>query len=73
VYWAAVETALAGGADGTDTLAAQRLRGILEYRHPVDLTSDLELAIAGGRSGMSVWFIDDGGTAACAVVRRASS
>ena len=73
VYWAAVETALAGGADGTDTLAAQRLQGILEYRHPVDLTSDLELAIAGGRSGMSVWFIDDGGTAACAVVRRAAS
>jgi acyl-ACP thioesterase len=66
VYWAAVETALAGRRDP----ASQPIRGTLEYRRPIDLASDLEIAIAGNGSGTSVWFIDGGETAACAAVRR---
>src|ERR1700680_2976500 len=70
VYWAAIETALARTADGAGATAPPRLRGVLEYRRPVDLTSELTLAIAGGHAEMHLWFIDDGATAACAAVRR---
>jgi acyl-ACP thioesterase len=68
VYWAAIESALATGGDGSVT--GGRVRGILEYRRPLDLTSDLELAIARDHSETAVWFIDGGDTAACAVIRR---
>ncbi len=64
VYWEAIETALAMGAGATG-----RLRAVLEYRRPVDLSSDLTLAVASGGTEMSVWFIDGGETAACAAVR----
>jgi acyl-ACP thioesterase len=67
VYWAAVETALAVGHEGA---ANGRMRGVLEYRRPLELTSDLELAVARDRSETEIWFIDGGDTAACAVVRR---
>ena len=68
VYWAAVETALAVGHEGAP--AGGRMRGVLEYRRPLELNSDLELAVARDRSETDVWFIDGGDTAACAVVRR---
>jgi acyl-ACP thioesterase len=70
VYWAAIETVLAMTANGARGPRASRVRGVLEYRRPVDLASALVLAIAGGSSEMSVWFIDGGETAACAAVRR---
>jgi acyl-ACP thioesterase len=70
VYWAAIETVLAMTPNGTAARGAPRLRGVLEYRRPVDLTSDLLLAIAGGRAETNVWFIDGGETAAVAAVRR---
>jgi acyl-ACP thioesterase len=68
VYWAAIESALATGPYGA--AIGGRLRGVLEYRRPLDLTSDLELAIAGDRSETAVWFVDGGDTAAAAVIRR---
>jgi acyl-ACP thioesterase len=67
VYWEATETALARGDRG----AAGPLRAVLEYRRPVDLTSDLTLAVAGTGGATSLWFIDAGETAACAVIRSA--
>jgi acyl-ACP thioesterase len=70
VYWAAIETVLAMTPNGTGAPGFPRLRGVLEYRRPVDLTSDLLLAITGGRSETNVWFIDGGETAAVAAVRR---
>jgi acyl-ACP thioesterase len=70
VYWAAIETVLAMTPNGTAARGAPRLRGVLEYRRPVDLTSELLLAIAGGRAETNVWFIDGGETAAVAAVRR---
>jgi acyl-ACP thioesterase len=70
VYWAAIETVLALNTEGAGPPGPPRLRGMLEYRRPVDLTSELVLAIAGGRSEVRVWFIDGGETAACAAVRR---
>jgi acyl-ACP thioesterase len=71
VYWAAIETALALPAlDGADALAVSRVRAILEYRRPVDLSSALVLAIAQRDDGMLVWFLDSGETAACAAVSR---
>jgi acyl-ACP thioesterase len=68
VYWAATESALATEGDGGEM--GERVRAVLEYRRPLDLTSDLELAIARERSETAVWFIDGGDTAACAVIRR---
>jgi acyl-ACP thioesterase len=68
VYWAAIESGLAVGHDGAPN--AGRMRGVLEYRRPLDLASDLELAVARDAEGISVWFIDAGETAACAVIRR---
>jgi acyl-ACP thioesterase len=70
VYWAAIETVLALSTEGAGAPSPSRLHGLLEYRRPVDLTSELVLAIAGGRSEVKVWFIDGGETAACAAVRR---
>jgi acyl-ACP thioesterase len=71
VYWAAIETALALHAlDGADALTVSRVRAILEYRRPVDLSSALVLAIAQRQDGMLVWFLDGGETAACAAVSR---
>jgi acyl-ACP thioesterase len=70
VYWAAIETVLAMTPNGTGAPAAPQLRGVLEYRRPVDLTSELLLAIAAGHSETNVWFIDGGETAAVAAVRR---
>ena len=67
VYWAAIETALASDHEGAP--AAGRIRGVLEYRRPLDLTSVLELAIARKNQETAVWFVDGGDTAACAVVR----
>jgi acyl-ACP thioesterase len=69
VYWAAIESALATDPDGA--AMAGRVRGVLEYRRPLDLTSDLELAIARNHEETSVWFVDGGATAACAVIRLA--
>jgi acyl-ACP thioesterase len=69
VYWAAIETALASDRDGEP--AAGRMRGVLEYRRPLDLTSDLDLAIARNPPETALWFVDGGETAACAVIRRA--
>ena len=68
VYWAAIETALASDREGEP--AAGRMRGVLEYRRPLDLTSDLQLAIARDHAETAVWFVDGGDTAACAVIRR---
>lgn len=68
VYWAAIETALAIDHEGAST--AGRMRGILEYRRPLDLSSDLELAITRDGQATAVWFVDGGETAACAVIRR---
>ena len=68
VYWAAIESALATSQDGAPIGAATR--GVLEYRRPLDLTSDLALAIARDQRETAVWFIDGGDTAACAVIRR---
>jgi acyl-ACP thioesterase len=68
VYWAAIETALAIATDGAAMGA--RIRGVLEYRRPLDLTSDLELEIARDHLETGVWFIDGGDTAASAVIRR---
>jgi acyl-ACP thioesterase len=70
VYWAAIESVLAMAPNGTGATAAPRLRGVVEYRRPVDLTSELVLAIEGGHSEINVWFIDGGETAAVAAVRR---
>jgi acyl-ACP thioesterase len=70
VYWAAIETALGVDPAGAGASPGPRLQGVLEYRRPVDLTSELRLAIAGGHAEMHVWFIDGGETAACAAVRR---
>jgi acyl-ACP thioesterase len=70
VYWAAIESALAVSGDGADASAVSRLRAVLEYRRPVDLTSELVLAIAARGPDVSVWFLDGGETAACAAVRR---
>jgi len=69
VYWAAVETAIAASPERTDALPDTRIRGVLEYRNPVDRTADLELAIAESRSELSVWLVDGDRTAACAMVR----
>ncbi len=71
VYWAAIETALATDPDGAALRAG--LRGVLEYRRPLDLTADLELAIARDHQETAVWFIDGGDTAASAVIRRRST
>jgi acyl-ACP thioesterase len=68
VYWAAIETAIAVTADGAGATAPPGLRGVLEYRRPVDLTSELALAIVGGHAEVHVWFVDGGATAACAEV-----
>lgn len=68
VYWAAIETSLAVDHDGTPRTGPTQ--GVLEYRRPLDLTADLHLAIARDGSGTSVWFVDGGDTAACAVLRR---
>ena len=68
VYWAGIESALATSRDGG--AMGGRVRGVLEYRRPLDLASDLELAIARDRQETAVWFIDGGETAACAVIRR---
>jgi acyl-ACP thioesterase len=65
VYWAAVETALSLDGDGP----TGALRAVLEYRRPIDLASDLELAITRDGSVTVVWFVDGGETAATAVVR----
>jgi acyl-ACP thioesterase len=70
VYWAAIETALAVPVGTAAAPAVSRLRAVLEYRRPVDLTSNLVLAIAGSGRDLSVWFLDGGETAACAAVRR---
>ena len=70
VYWAAIETALAVAADDAGVRARLRLQGELEYRRPVDLPSELTLAIASAGSELHVWFIDSGATAACAAIRR---
>jgi acyl-ACP thioesterase len=67
VYWEAIETALAL----VDRGAAGPLRAVLEYRRAIDLTSDLTLAVAGIGTTTSVWFIDAGETAACAVIHSA--
>ncbi|MGA7986858.1 MAG: acyl-ACP thioesterase domain-containing protein [Candidatus Dormiibacterota bacterium] len=67
VYWEAIETALAL----VDRSAAGPLRAVLEYRRAVDLASDLTLAVAGIDATTSVWFIDSGETAACAVIQAA--
>jgi acyl-ACP thioesterase len=66
VHWAAVETALSMQGDFT----AGPLRAVLEYRRPVDLSSDLELAIARDGSETALWFIDGGDSAASSVIRR---
>src|SRR3984957_17430619 len=71
VYWAAIESALATDPDGA--AMGGRVRGVLEYRRALDLTSDLELAIARDHLETAVWFIDGGGTAASAVIRRRST
>jgi acyl-ACP thioesterase len=68
VYWAAIETALAVDHEGAPK--AGRMHGMLEYRRPLDLASDLQLGIARERRRTAVWFIDGGDTAACAVIRR---
>jgi acyl-ACP thioesterase len=68
VYWSAIESALAVGRDGAT--ASGRMRGVLEYRRPLDLTSDLELAVVRDGSETAVWFVDGGDTAASAVIRR---
>lgn len=70
VYWAAVETVLARAPNGTGAPPVERLRAVLEYRRPVDLASELVLAIEGEHSEINVWFIDGGETAAVAAVRR---
>jgi acyl-ACP thioesterase len=70
VYWAAIETALAMEHDGAGVLAGSRLRAILEYRRPVDLTSALILAVAESNKALLVWFLDSGETAATAKVSR---
>lgn len=70
VFWEAVESALTLGSERGATLSVSRLRGTLEYRHPLDLAADLELAVVSGAEETSAWLIDDGRTAACAVVRR---
>lgn len=71
VYWAAIETALAADAGGA--ASGGQVRGVLEYRRPLDLTSDLELAIARDGLETAVWFVDGGDTAASAVIRRRSN
>jgi acyl-ACP thioesterase len=71
VYWAAIETALRSEREGEPT--AGPMRGVLEYRRPLDLTSSLELAIARDGLETSVWFVDGGDTAASAVIRRRST
>jgi acyl-ACP thioesterase len=63
VYWEGIESALALG-DG----AGGRSRAVLEYRRPVDLNSDLALAIVDTDGAISVWFVDAGETAATAVI-----
>ena len=68
VYWAAVESALDSLPDHGDALRSSRIRGVLEYRHPVDLTADLGLVIEDSPSEVSVWLVDGDSTAACAVV-----
>jgi acyl-ACP thioesterase len=70
VYWAAIETALAHNGDSVSAIAPGRLQAMLEYRRPVDLTSELALAIAGNGSELDVWFMDGSETAARAAIRR---
>jgi acyl-ACP thioesterase len=70
VYWEAIETVLAIAPNGSAARAVGRLRGVLEYRRPIDLASELVLAIAAEHSEIKVWFIDGGETAAVAAVRR---
>ncbi len=67
VYWEAIESALALSDRG----GAGTLRAVLEYRRPVDLTSELTLAVERMGEATSVWFVDGGETAACAVARPA--
>jgi len=69
VYWAAVETAIASSADGREALIASRIRGVLEFRNPVELTAQVELAVAESPPELSAWLVDGDRTAACAVVR----
>lgn len=70
VYWAAIETVLAMAPNGTGAPPVERMRGVLEYRRPVDLASELVLAISADPPEMNVWFVDGGETAAVAAVRR---
>jgi acyl-ACP thioesterase len=69
VYWAAVETAIASSAHRPEALTTSRVRGVLEYRNPVDLNGHLELAVDESQAELSVWMVDNGRTAACAAVR----
>ena len=69
VYWAAVETAIASSVARTSAVATSRIRGVLEYRNPIDLTAHLELAVAGSHSELSAWLVDGDRTAAVAMLR----
>ncbi len=69
VYWVAVETAIASSAQQSNAMATSRIRGVLEYRNPIDLTAHTELAVAASRSELSAWLLDGERTAACAIVR----
>jgi acyl-ACP thioesterase len=69
VYWAAVETAIASSTHRREALTTSRVRGVLEYRNPVDLNGHLELAVDESQAELSVWMVDGDRTAACAAVR----
>jgi acyl-ACP thioesterase len=64
VYWAALETALAEHAPGL-----LRIRGIVEYRQAIDLAQGLELRTESTDTGLLVWFVADGVSAATAEIR----
>jgi acyl-ACP thioesterase len=64
VYWAALETVLAEHAPGL-----HRLRGIVEYRQAIDLSQTLELRTESTETGVLVWFVADGVSAATAEIR----
>jgi acyl-ACP thioesterase len=63
VHWAALETALAERAPDV-----ARLRGIMEYRQPIDLTQTLELRTETTPRGFRVWYLADGAAAATAEI-----
>jgi acyl-ACP thioesterase len=64
VYWQAVEERLGGG--GPDP--RQPLRAWLDYREPLDLGDELELAIAGDAARVAVGFLAAGSLRAVALV-----